>query len=140
MSDPKYAAFRALAPCPQFEPAVGSIYLFEASVAVDMSRGRNARIRGAAAGSVRTCRVDAGSGQTSCAISRHWRINARSIRASSRARRLRIPCFREFIALAALPPSVFGPLDRTHGFQARISAACRSRRSGVQPLLMVQSQ
>ena len=46
MSDPKYAAFRALAPCPQFEPAVGSIYLFEATVAVDMSRGRNARIRG----------------------------------------------------------------------------------------------
>jgi hypothetical protein len=33
----------------------------------------------------------------------------------------------------ALPPTVFGPVDRSHGFQRRISAACRARRSGVQP-------
>jgi DNA invertase Pin-like site-specific DNA recombinase len=43
---------------------------------------------------------------TPCAVSRHWRIVVRSIRASSRARRLRIPCRRAFTALVALPPSV----------------------------------
>jgi hypothetical protein len=74
--------------------------------------------------------------QTSCAVSRHRRISLRSIRASSRTLRLRIPCRRAFLALATLPRSVFGPHDRSHGFQFRMSAACRARRSGVQPLLM----
>jgi hypothetical protein len=44
------------------------------------------------------------------------------------------------LALAALPRSVFGPQDRSHGFQSRMSAACRARRSDVQPLLMAQLQ
>jgi hypothetical protein len=45
-----------------------------------------------------------------------------------------------FLALAILPRSVFGPHDRSHGFQLRMSAACRTSRSGVQPLLMAQPQ
>jgi hypothetical protein len=78
--------------------------------------------------------------QTSSDISRHWRIRLRSIRVSSRTLRLRIPCRRAFPALTALPRSVFGPHDRPHGFQLTMSAACRARRSDVQPLLMAQSQ
>ena len=55
-------------------------------------------------------------------MSRHWRIRLRSIRASSRTLRLRIPCRLAFLALATLPSSVFGPHDRPHGFQpSRIS-------------------
>jgi hypothetical protein len=80
------------------------------------------------------------SDQTSSAVSRHWRIRLRSIRASSRTPRLRIPCCRAFLALAIFPRSVFGPHDRSHGFQFRMSAACRARRSDVQPLLMAQLQ
>jgi hypothetical protein len=57
-----------------------------------------------------------------------------------RTLRLRIPCRRALLALAILPRSVFGPHDRSHGFQLRMSAACRARRSGVQPLLMAQPQ
>jgi hypothetical protein len=78
--------------------------------------------------------------QISSAVSRHWRINFRSIRASSRRTRLRIPCRQAFWALAALPRSVFGPHDRSHGFQLTMSAACRVCRSGVQPLLIAQLQ
>lgn len=77
----------------------------------------------ASAGAMRRQRLDAKSGQTARATSRQWRISPRTIRASSRARRLRMPCFRAFIALTALPPSVFGPLDRAHGFQSLMSAA-----------------
>jgi hypothetical protein len=82
--------------------------------------------------------VEAGAtlDQISSAVSRHWRISLRSIRASPRTLRLRIPCRRAFLALATLPRSVFGPHDRSHGFQLRMSAACRARRSDVQPLLM----
>jgi hypothetical protein len=54
--------------------------------------------------------------------------------------RVRIPCYLAFIALAALPSSILGPLDRTHGFRVRMSAACRSRRFGVRPLLMIEPQ
>ena len=56
-------------------------------------------------------------GQTSCSVFRHRRINSLISRISSRTRRLRIPCRRAFVALVALPRSVFGPLDRSHGRQ-----------------------
>ena len=78
--------------------------------------------------------------QTSCCVFRHCRISTRSRRVSCRTLRLRIPCRRAFMALIAFPRSVFGPLDRAHGFQLRISAPCRARRSGVQPLVMAQPQ
>ena len=35
----------------------------------------------------------------------------------------------------ALPCGVFGPVVFSHGRQLRISAACRARRSGVQPFM-----
>ena len=101
---------------------------------------RTRRVSASLAHLRRPIRGGAKSIHPSRAMSWHCRINARKIRASSRTRRLRMPCFRAFIALVALPCSVFGPLDRVHGFQLRMSAACRSRRSGVQPLLMVQPQ
>ena len=40
----------------------------------------------------------------------------------------------------ALPSGVRGPLDCFHGFQVRISAACRALRSGVQVVAMLMLQ
>lgn len=40
----------------------------------------------------------------------------------------------------ALPWALRGPVDCAHGLQVLISAACRARRSGVQPLAMVLLQ
>lgn len=40
----------------------------------------------------------------------------------------------------ALPSAVLGPVDFSHGLQLRISAACRARRSDVQPLPMLLLQ
>lgn len=39
--------------------------------------------------------------------------------------------------LRALPSADCGPVDRSHGFQVRIIAACRALRSAVQPFAMV---
>ena len=51
-----------------------------------------------------------------------------------------VPPFHAFLAERALPLAVRGPLERSHGFQDRISAAWRALRCGVQPLLIVDSQ
>lgn len=40
----------------------------------------------------------------------------------------------------AVPSIDFGPMDFFHGRQLRISFACRSRRSGVQPFAMLGLQ
>ena len=37
-------------------------------------------------------------------------------------------------------PGVLAPVDRSHGFQVRISAACLARRSGVHPFAMLRLQ
>lgn len=42
--------------------------------------------------------------------------------------------------LRALPAAVLAPVDRSHGFQVRISAACLARRSGVHPFAMLRLQ
>jgi hypothetical protein len=39
-----------------------------------------------------------------------------------------------------LPPSVLGPVDRSHGFHCPIRAAWDARRSGVQPFAMIRLQ
>jgi hypothetical protein len=52
---------------------------------------------------------------------------------SSQARPLS-PWRNAFIATSALPASVLGPVERSHGCQPRIRAVWRARRSGVQPL------
>ncbi len=51
-----------------------------------------------------------------------------------RARVVR-PCFNAFREARDLPASVRGPVARSHGFCARARAACRARRSGVQPFV-----
>ena len=41
---------------------------------------------------------------------------------------------------AAFPSMDVGPVDFSHGFQLRISSACRALRSGVQPFAMMLLQ
>lgn len=56
------------------------------------------------------------------------RIASRSI--------LQAPPLSPLRAVRALPASVRGPVDRSHGRHVRISFACSARRSGVQPFAM----
>lgn len=64
---------------------------------------------------------------------------ARSASATSR-RRWRTPPFQELSAATALPSSVRGPVDCSHGRQVRISSACRCLRSKVHPFAMLGLQ
>lgn len=43
-----------------------------------------------------------------------------------------MPCFMAFCEAVAFPFSLTGPVDRSHGFQRLIFAACSARCSGVQ--------
>jgi len=70
----------------------------------------------------------------------HPRSRARKLRSSSCDSLERLPCFLLLPALAALPASVRGPVDLSHGRQFRISADCRSRRAGVQVVAMLRLQ
>jgi hypothetical protein len=47
---------------------------------------------------------------------------------------------RKRIQVEHLPSGVRGPLACFHGFQVRISAACRALRSGVQVVAMLTLQ
>lgn len=58
---------------------------------------------------------------------------------TSRAKR-QSPPLNPLRAVMALPSTVRGPVDRSHGFQVRINAACRARRSGVQPFAIAPLQ
>jgi hypothetical protein len=49
----------------------------------------------------------------------------------------RCPPVQAFRDALAFPSGVRGPLACSHGFQVRISCACRALRSGVQPFSMV---
>jgi hypothetical protein len=59
---------------------------------------------------------------------------SRSTRESRLMDVLRPPCLRAFIFEFAMPGTDVGPVAFAQGLQRRISAACRARRSGVQPL------
>ena len=59
---------------------------------------------------------------------------SRNARASSRSSG-RTPPLKPRMAARALPASVLGPVDCSHGRQWRISAACRARRSEFQPFI-----
>jgi hypothetical protein len=61
------------------------------------------------------------------------RIACRTRRSSWILAWLLCPCLSAFIAELAFPNSVLGPVARRHGCQRRMRAACRARRSGVQP-------
>lgn len=79
------------------------------------------------------------SRQLASMASRCARSAAFSSRASSRSRSRYAP-LKGLRAARALPSSVRGPVDFSQGFHSRISAACRARRSGVQPLPMLLLQ
>jgi hypothetical protein len=64
--------------------------------------------------------------------SRATRISAFTCRDNSRIIN-QCPPFQAFLDAFALPSSLRGPVDCSHGFHVRISAACLARRSGVQP-------
>ena len=63
------------------------------------------------------------------------RSRARSDANSAISAADRPPCFRAFWHERALPLSLFGPVDRSHGFQRRICSACCLRRFAVQPFM-----
>lgn len=62
-----------------------------------------------------------------------------SILANSRSND-RVPPLYAFRETAALPSADLGPVDLSQGCHCRISADCRARRSGVQPLPMLLLQ
>lgn len=71
--------------------------------------------------------------------SRASRIAARTMRDILRSIAL-CPPLKAFLLVLALPSAVRGPVDFSQGFHSRISAACRARRSGDQPLPMLLLQ
>lgn len=50
------------------------------------------------------------------------------------------PPLKALCRVVDLPSGMVGPVDCAHGFHVRISAACRARRSGVQPFAIVGLQ
>lgn len=62
-----------------------------------------------------------------------------SSRVSSRSA-ARCPPLNPLREVRALPSALRGPVDCSHGFHARINAACLARRSGVHPLPMLLLQ
>lgn len=71
--------------------------------------------------------------------SRATRISAFTCRDNSRSVN-QCPPFQAFLDAFALPSAVRGPMDHSHGFHPRISAACLALRSGVQPFAMMRLQ
>lgn len=61
------------------------------------------------------------------------RSSSRSSESNSKYVTDRPPCLSALLLLMALPSSVFGPVEHSHGFQFRISSACLARRSGDHP-------
>jgi len=77
--------------------------------------------------------------RTACSPSRTSRSMSLSCFFRARSSRRRPPRFA-LSADLAFPRTVAGPVDRSHGFQVRISADCLALRSGVQPFAMVSLQ
>ena len=71
--------------------------------------------------------------------SRDWRNSSFTILRMARSSN-QCPPFQAFRAALALPSGLRGPVDRSHGFQRWINAACRALRSGAQGVGMLVLQ